>query len=1066
MSAQELMARLCRDGDLHFAKGDVLSGTAFYMAAFSCNAPVALQKTRSLEDLQWKDVISTLESWCLGDSEIPKIKCDGMAIVSLNTGIAAVFLSTLCPNNFAACIYKMSTLLHGKRYEEVVSRCNSLLNTYPQHSVPLLLTRALAWVLSHTHSSNGVVDYVQAFVKHRQDTMEYVSGKQKEYLPQIIEAFHSYISTHDKDVDNGYRDSLLGDCHRFLSCLAPDDMRICKTQTAYLLENCNYEECVVVYSKAIDALSLESNLKSDKICCLLVDRAMAYFSLGAHTKDMLQDLAGAFQKSPTMAQQHFEEVFSTEDAERVEQKAKNALESEFSDFREAVRMRPDLRSNTEAQLLLPIIQTLRLLILVSPSSKREMSVRLADCQLLAGDFRGSLDICNHLLVSEQKTYYNTLLVLRGFCQLHANDHHGALEDFQQIVEHDSPHPSSCVKALCGRGLIRMLAGSPYLTALDYITACKLKMEETILTIKSYVPWNQRGLLFKVLQEEGQKILQRKPPNPTGSSGLRVKKATGQNGMLSKEGDASGVHLLASLLMELDPGDEVSRILCTDALYQLDRVEEAHKMLLLTLSGNPQRSAVLARLALLQFKKGFIYDGNQLIKKVIQIGDTSCLLPIMDVFKEEDRKLMQSHCHSRAMAILQNKQGDTYVKEAIAYLSFAIIASGGQAGDSLLARARCYGHLGQKKTAIFDFNAILKEEPGNVQALVGRAFMYLVFNQQKEAIQDLVLAFKLDPASVIQEIHPLKQEALAVMIQWLFEHCRAVLSELLATNKDPMKEETYKDLIVIGESLIKIDTKKLNGHILYTDLLIANGRYEEALSHLQQSVDQSAIDESVMARFGVLHMKRQNVPVASQNLCALTRKDPKEVEFLVKLLDIRQRQSLSQTAAQEGTALMKDDLHEQALDHCSLAVIASNNNPRHLRMRASCLCHLKEYGSALKDLDKTIQRHGSNDLKTRVEDYCSKGHVLLLLSEEAKSVEQYLQALQLQQSLAVADISHRPGRTRMAQIFHHVAQSNFEQQLYEDAWKITNYGLVIDEHNNDLKKLKVKIKREASGCSVH
>lgn len=56
--------------------------------------------------------------------------------------------------------------------------------------------------------------------------------------------------------------------------------------------------------------------------------------------------------------------------------------------------------------------------------------------------------------------------------------------------------------------------------------------------------------------------------------------------------------------------------------------------------------------------------------------------------------------------------------------------GGYAEDSLLTRARCYGHLGQKKTAIFDFNAILKEDPGNAQALSGRGFIYLALNQQK------------------------------------------------------------------------------------------------------------------------------------------------------------------------------------------------------------------------------------------------------------------------------------------------------------------------------------------------
>lgn len=75
-------------------------------------------------------------------------------------------------------------------------------------------------------------------------------------------------------------------------------------------------------------------------------------------------------------------------------------------------------------------------------------------------------------------------------------------------------------------------------------------------------------------------------------------------------DALGVYQLASLLMELDTSDEASRILCADALYQMGWVEEAHKLLSLALSRNPQRSPILARLALLQLKKGFMYDGNQ------------------------------------------------------------------------------------------------------------------------------------------------------------------------------------------------------------------------------------------------------------------------------------------------------------------------------------------------------------------------------------------------------------------------------------------------------------------------
>lgn len=59
-----------------------------------------------------------------------------------------------------------------------------------------------------------------------------------------------------------------------------------------------------------------------------------------------------------------------------------------------------------------------------------------------------------------------------------------------------------------------------------------------------------------------------------------------------------------------------------------------------------------------------------------------------------------------------------------------IFQGGEAADSLLERARCYALLGQRKTAIFDFSAILKEHPKHVQALCGRGFTYLMLNQQK------------------------------------------------------------------------------------------------------------------------------------------------------------------------------------------------------------------------------------------------------------------------------------------------------------------------------------------------
>lgn len=75
-------------------------------------------------------------------------------------------------------------------------------------------------------------------------------------------------------------------------------------------------------------------------------------------------------------------------------------------------------------------------------------------------------------------------------------------------------------------------------------------------------------------------------------------------------DAQGVYQLATLLMELDTEDEVSRLLAADALYRLGRLDDAHKALLVALSRRPQAAPVLARLALLQLRRGFSYDANQ------------------------------------------------------------------------------------------------------------------------------------------------------------------------------------------------------------------------------------------------------------------------------------------------------------------------------------------------------------------------------------------------------------------------------------------------------------------------
>lgn len=80
---------------------------------------------------------------------------------------------------------------------------------------------------------------------------------------------------------------------------------------------------------------------------------------------------------------------------------------------------------------------------------------------------------------------------------------------------------------------------------------------------------------------------------------------------------AGVHSLALLLMELQPSADGPQILAADALYQLGRVEEAYRLLLSIGPTNP-RAPILARLALLQLHRGFLYDTNQVYKFEVPI----------------------------------------------------------------------------------------------------------------------------------------------------------------------------------------------------------------------------------------------------------------------------------------------------------------------------------------------------------------------------------------------------------------------------------------------------------------
>ncbi|KAL1249917.1 hypothetical protein QQF64_020922 [Cirrhinus molitorella] len=1080
-------AELCREGDKILLSGDTGRAADLYTRAFGNNAGSTVGHMRGLNADHLEEVISTLEAWLDGVSH--------HSTEGLSKGLVAVFLSTLCPNNVSASLYKMESVLQGTGHasDEIFARCSALLEgkqmPQPEGRTRLILelTRALACLLSDAQNPKGPQLYLKAFRGNKSETVRLVKERQTQHVKLLIKAFYQQMSPRYSILHTkGQMEKALSPTQanedidapkvvEFLLAISPDDIQVRELQAAVFFSSGKFTECAEVLSLVLKQGEswTEHVMASEKTACLLVGRAAAHFSAGGRAREVCKDLGDGFALHPATARLQFQTLFSDNGvglAARIQ--LRQQAEKGVSEFREAVLMRPDLRSSKGVELLDPVIAQLRALChLESDGGGRELRVRLADCLLLRGEHREALSISSQLAAAapSQQSYQNTVQVLRGYSRLFTEDHKGALEDFQTVIEHSTPHPPSCVRALCGRGILRMTAGSHYLTALDYITASRLQLQDTAVTVRCLVPWNYRGLLCTVLLEQGRVMLEgteeeRAETNP------RAQHEDEEGHTNNKQRSAVGVHALALLLMELQPGADGPQILTADALYQLGRVEEAYR-LLLNIEHTAPRPPILARLAILQLHRGFLYDAYQLLKKLISSGDTSCLRSLLSVTSLQDRALLEKHCHTASKRILCGQQAESAIREAVAYLSIAIMASGGGAIDSLLERARCYALLGQWKTAIFDFTAILKVHPDHVQALCGRGFTYLMLNQQKECTLDILVALQYGAEEVTQSMLSLKDKARKHVSEWLGQHCRTSLSETLLSNPVPCREELLREAFLIGGALMNTDCREPRWHLLYIDTLLAKGEVNAAGAHLKQVFGQEPRDAAAKARWGVVKAWQQNYKVAANYLSVVAEKEPATLDFLVTILQAAQRKRLAQAASQQASSVSESGQWEQALALLTLAVRAvSEMKLQYLRQRAACLAHLGLHERAVSDLNKVIQGHnadGREEQRVWAEDLCRRGRSLLLYSQEESGLQDFSQALDLHEEQALLCIEAGVGTQHLAEMFLRFALQNYGQQKLDRAWLLTETGLKIDSGHVELRKLRARIKREVSGpCTVH
>lgn len=166
--------------------------------------------------------------------------------------------------------------------------------------------------------------------------------------------------------------------------------------------------------------------------------------------------------------------------------------------------------------------------------------------------------------------------------------------------------------------------------------------------------------------------------------------------------------------------------------------------------------------------------------------------------------------------------------------------------------------------------------------------------------------------------------------------------------------------------------------------------------------------------------------------------------------------------------------DQALALLTVAVQAMGNHRlQYLRQRAACLSQLGLHERAIADLDRVIQKHSGSDSnclddpQVCVEDLCRRGRSLVLCSREGAALEDFTRALELHRNQAIKCVEAGLGRLRLAECFLRGALQHYGEQQLSKAWTLIECGLVVDGENAELRRLRVRVKREvASPCNVN
>ena len=675
----------------------------------------------------------------------------------------------------------------------------------------------------------------------------------------------------------------------------------------------------------------------------------------------------------------------------------------------------------------------------------ESGILQIDCLYQCGKIKEALALGKELLNSDKQR--DEVLLAMSYCSVAEGKYYSAMDDINTAINMTSDRPI----LVCVRGFVSVLAGNVNRGLTDITSASRNDISMAISRFRNLKLVDQEKIKDHISQHVMNCLnadLLRKPNDSDDSERLNLGPSHH-----AFENKVHQLRCVCEFLTKVYSRDLSIHLLYVEVLVATQRYGDAQELLVYLIRRVPDDPFPMIHLANLRMRFGAYVAAVQDFRIIMRaIGSAKFAEYIVQLPLEDRQEIARVH-RQHGFRFLQDEKA---YHDAIECFNVAIIALGGTATGLILVRGFCYTNLGDFELALNDFLSVIEREPDNTAAMIGRAIVYSVFDNETECTKDLSKILKDKKDSALKVLQKVPISCVRVFASLLKNRVQFILDDEKGAIDDVKLElgGMYAEFLyaVFGNSSVY--------GTLYAQYLLVSGKHEAAMIEVEKVLRTVPDDDVALSQKAFLLAKSSRTQECISVMRALSETKADILEGYLKRLTIRERNELKTNALKEAKDRIEAKENAAAIRWYNLAlVIAGKKDLEVLRGRFECFLDDGMLEEALADLSTVIEA------KPSYSDYCIRAKLHDSLGKEKQAWNDYIRAIDLDEERTVNLLNEQSIAKHVLCLFCMAANGAFVRERYQEVLRLCDFGLKLDPNHKELKQLRYRTKCVINRCTI-